>query len=62
MQIGGAHEFVMGGGMVFGVVVAQILAARPLIDEELALAGAILDPIKLHVDGFRPFLFDCVVL
>ena len=36
--------------MVLGVVVAQILAARPPINEELALPGTILNPKESHVD------------
>jgi hypothetical protein len=30
-------------------------------NKKLILADAVADPIKTHVDGFRPFLFDAVV-
>jgi hypothetical protein len=47
--------------MVFGMVVTESFWTGPPIDEELVLADMVFDPLKLHVDGFRSFLFDCVV-
>ena len=43
------------------VLVAQVSDARLPVDEELTLAFAITDPIKVHVDRFLSFLFDGVV-
>ena len=43
---------------MFGVVIAKISIAWLPIYKKLFLEGLILDPIKTHVDGFRPFLFD----
>ena len=47
--------------MVFGVVITNVGRARAPVDQELALACAILYPIETHVDSFRPFLFDGVI-
>ena len=51
----------MVGRVRLGVVIATISIARLPIYRKLFLEGPILDPIKTHVDGFRPFLFDGVV-
>ena len=51
----------MGGLVMLGVVISKISIARFPIDKKLFLEGPILDPIKTHVYGLRPFLFDCVV-
>ena len=48
----------MGGWVMIGVVIANISIARLPIDNTVFGEGLILDPIKTHVDGFRPFLFD----
>ena len=47
--------------MVLGVIVAQVIDAGLPIDEELALACAVVYPIKAHVNRFLSFLFDGVV-
>jgi len=60
-KIAGAHEPVMRRGMMFGEVIGKIVFALGPVDEELALADAIADPVKAHVDGFGPALFDGVV-
>ena len=52
----------MGGQVMLSVLIAKIIIARLTIDKKLFLDGPILDPIKMHVDGFRPFLFGGVVV
>ena len=47
--------------MVFGKIVGPIGAAWTPEDMKLALSYPILDPIKPHVDGLGPFLFDSVI-
>ena len=59
MQETVAHETVVTGGMVFGMVITEIVGARAPVDEKLALAYSILEPIETHVHGFGAFLFDC---
>ena len=39
-------------------VVTKVSDAGFPINEKLALPGAVLDPIEVHVDGFGCFLFD----
>ena len=51
----------MGGGVMLGEVVTKIGATRAPVNEELATIGAILNPIKAHVNGFGYFLFDGVI-
>jgi len=60
-KVCGTHSPVVAGRMVFGVIITQIFGSRAPVDEELFLAHAVLDPVEAHVDGFGPFLFDCVV-
>ena len=57
----GSHKAVMGGGMVFGKVISKIIHARSPVDQELALAGPVLDPIKAHVDCLGSFLFESFI-
>ena len=47
--------------MVLGVVVPKIDVTWSVVDEELLLGFAILDPVEAHVDGFGSFLFYCFV-
>ena len=47
--------------MMLGVVVAKVSDTRLPVDEELALACEIADPIKARVDTFQSFLLDVVV-
>lgn len=47
--------------MNLGVEITKVVSARAPIDGELALSGTVADPVKSHVDGFGPFLFDGVV-
>ena len=55
------HKVVMGGRVVFGVVITKIGLPRVPVDKELALVGLGFDPIEVHVDGFGSFLFDGVI-
>jgi hypothetical protein len=44
--------------MVLRVVVSFVFATGSPVDEELALADAILDPVETHVHSFGAFLLD----
>ena len=55
MQINRAYEAVMGRGVMLGEIVTNIGAARAPVNEKLATMGAILNPIKAHVNGFGFF-------
>ena len=44
------HQFVMACRMVFGVLVAKVGASVGPVNLELALEGAIPDPVQAHVD------------
>ena len=46
--------------MMLSLVIIKISIARFPIDKKLFLEGLILDTIIMHVDSFRPFLFDGV--
>ena len=45
-----AHQSVMAGGMVFGVVVLEVGASRGPVNLEVALAGVIPDPVEVHIN------------
>ena len=45
-----AHQALMAWGMVFGVVVPKVGASGGPVNLELALAGAIPDPVEAHVN------------
>ena len=45
-----AHQSVMAWGMVFGVVVPEVGASGDSVNIEMALAGAIPDPVEAHVN------------
>ena len=47
--------------MVFGVVVPEVGASVGPVNLELALAGAISDPVEVHVNRLCPFLLDSIV-
>ena len=61
VQVGRAHKAVMDRRVVLGEVVNKVSAAGFPINDKLALPGAVLDPIEVHVDGFGCFLFDRAV-
>jgi hypothetical protein len=50
-----------GWGVVLGEVVGEIVDAALPMHVELALADAVADPIKAHIDGFGSLLLNCVV-
>ena len=60
VQVSGTDGLVVGRGMMFGEVVGTVCGAFAPVDLKLALAYAIADPVKTHVDRFGPFLFDSV--
>jgi hypothetical protein len=56
------HTAVVGGRvMLLGVIIGKIVCSGPPVDQELPLAGPVLDPVESHVDGLGSFLFDGVV-
>ena len=61
MDVGSAHEAMVFGRMVFCEVIGKIVGTFLPVDSELALANAVADPVKTHVDGFGAALFHCVV-
>ena len=61
MQVCTLHKAVMLRRVMFCVIVGQISYAWLSVDEELASAGAVTDPVEAHVDGFGALLFDCVI-
>ena len=56
-----AYQSVMAWGMVFGVVVPEVSSSGGLVNLEVAMAGAIPDPVEAHVNILRPFLLYCIV-
>jgi hypothetical protein len=48
-------------GVMFGVVIGQIVTARAPVDAEVVLSDLTFDPVKAHVHGLVSFLFDSVV-
>ena len=55
------HELMVLGSMMFGEVISAIDFGFAPINVILALLDSTADPIKSHVDGFGPVLFDCVI-
>jgi len=47
--------------MVLGEIIGVICVARALENVELALVCAVMNPIKMHVNGLGVFLLDCVI-
>ena len=47
--------------VVFCVIFVQIGYAWLPVDEELTAAGAVVDPVEAHVDGFGVLMFDGVI-
>ena len=46
---------------MFSVIIGKVVRPWPPIDQELSVAGPVLDPIKTHVDCLGSFLFDRVI-
>ena len=61
MEVEGTHCLMMGCRMMFGKVIGATQASFLPEDVELLLPYAIAYPIKTHVNGFGPFLFDSIV-
>ena len=57
MKIGWPHLPVMSWGVMFGMIISQILGSRLPVNDKLALLRSTLDPIKTHVNGLGYFLF-----
>ena len=55
------HQSVMAWGMVFGVVVLEVVASRGPVNIEVALVDVIPDPVEAHVDRLLPCLLGCIV-
>ena len=51
----------MAWGVLFGVVFVKVFYSIGPMNIELALSGAISDPVKAHVNYFQLFLLDGVV-
>ena len=61
MQVCIPHEAVMRRRVMFCVKIVQIGYTWLLVDEELVAAGAVVDPVETHFDGFGALLFDGVI-
>ena len=61
MQVCRPHEAVMSRQVIFCVIICQIGYAWFPVDEELAVDGAVADPVEAHVDIFGSLLFDGVI-
>ena len=61
VQVGSAHTAAMGMRVVLVEVFTEVSASEFLINEKLALLGAFLDPIEVHVNGFGYILLDRTV-
>jgi hypothetical protein len=55
------HKFDVGWSMVLGKRVGKVGVARPKINQKLALAHAVLQPVPSHVHGLRSLLLHGVV-
>ena len=61
MEIRGANLLMMGRWVMFSEIISFVQNASSPINVELALADAVANPIKAHVECFGSFLFDRVV-
>ena len=61
LEVGGLHGLMMFGRMVFGKIIGAVCVAGAPEDVELPLTRVVTNPIKPHVDGLRPLLFDGVI-
>jgi hypothetical protein len=61
MEIRGSNLLMMGRRVVFAEIIGAVEAALLPIDVKVALADAVTNPVKSHVNCFRMFLFDGVV-
>ena len=56
-----AHDAVVSGGVVFGVVVTEVFYARGVVDQKMALSCTIGYPVEFHIHGLRTLEFDGAV-
>jgi len=61
LEVRGPHGLMMFGRMVFGKIISAIGVTRVPENVELTLMGAVMNPIKSHVDGLGALLFDGVI-
>jgi hypothetical protein len=61
VYVGWPHEDVVGGWVVLGEVVGEVVCALLPVHGELSLANSVLDPIEAHVHGFGSLDFGLVV-
>ena len=61
LEVGRSHGLMMFGRMVFGKIIGAVCVAGAPEDVELPLTRAVTNPVKPHVNGFRPLLFDGVI-
>jgi hypothetical protein len=50
----------MQSSMMFGEIIGTISLSFAPLSLKLTLAHTIVNPVKTHIDRFRPFLSDCV--
>ena len=62
MQVSRAHETMMGGWVMFCVVVAKVGATWFPVDKELSLDFMIFDPVEAHVDRLGSILLDGIIV
>jgi len=61
MKVSGADSLMMGSRVMFGKIISTIASSWFPKDGKLALAFAIMEPIKTHVHSFGVFLLDSIV-
>ena len=52
VEVDGAHLDVVAWWVMLGEVVGEVAGAGGPLDDELALADSVLDPVEAHVVGF----------
>ena len=60
MEKGWAHSAMMGGWVLFCMIITSVVVAVFPIYFELSLSASVTDPIETHIDGLGEFLFDGV--
>ena len=55
------HSLMVDGRIVFGAVVGLVVCSWLPVDAELVLVYAVTDPMEMHIDRFRVFVFHLVV-
>lgn len=58
MEVRGLDLLMVGGGMVFCKVITHVVFSTAPVYKEMALADAVLDPAKAHVQCFEFALAD----